>query len=290
MSKQIMKSMSTQQPTLYVVATPIGNMGDISQRAIEILQAVDLVCAEDTRHTRQLFNHLDINNELLSLHEHNERERTDLIIQKMHSGQSIALVSDAGTPAISDPGFILVREVRNAGLKVSPLPGPSAVVTALSAAGIATHSFAFDGFLPSKTGARRVQYAGYLAEPRTVAVYESSHRIQASLEDLVAELGGDRRIAIARELTKLFETILSGTADKVLEQVCEDSNQRKGEFVVLIEGVQKVQAGDDDILKVLKPLLEELPPKQAAALTAKITGCKKKAAYNLALSLKNHEA
>lgn len=287
MSKQIMKSMSTQQPTLYVVATPIGNMGDISQRAIEILQEVDLVCAEDTRHTRQLFNHFDISNELLSLHEHNERDRTDLIIHKMQAGQSIALVSDAGTPAISDPGFILVREVRSAGLKVSPLPGPSAVVTALSAAGIATHSFAFDGFLPSKTGARRAQYAKYIAESRTVAVYESSHRIQASLEDLVAELGPERHIAIARELTKLFETIISGNADRVLEQVIADANQRKGEFVILIEGVQKVQAGDEDILRVLKPLLEELPPKQAAGLTAKITGCKKKEAYNLALSLKD---
>ena len=281
-----MKSMSSQQPTLYVVATPIGNRGDISQRAIEILQAVDLVCAEDTRHTRQLFNHLAINNELLSLHEHNERERTELIIQKMHAGQSIALVSDAGTPAISDPGFILVRAVRHAGLKVSPLPGPSAVVAALSAAGIATHSFAFDGFLPSKSAARRAQYARYLAEPRTVALYESSHRIQASLEDLIAELGPQRHIAIARELTKLFETILSGDADKVLAQIIADANQRKGEFVILIEGVQKTHAGDDDILRVLKPLLVELPPKQAAALTAKITGCKKKQAYNLALSLK----
>lgn len=287
MSKQIMKSMSTHQATLFVVATPIGNMADISQRAIATLQEVDLVCAEDTRHTRQLFNHLDISNDLLSLHEHNERERTALIIEKMQAGQSIALVSDAGTPAISDPGFILVREVRKAGLKVSPLPGPSAVVTALSAAGIATHSFAFDGFLPSKTGARRAQYAGYLAESRTIAVYESSHRIQASLEDLVEELGGDRHIAIARELTKLFETIISGNADKVLEQVAADNNQRKGEFVILIEGVQKVQAGDEEILKVLKPLLEELPPKQAAGLTAKITGCKKKEAYNLALSLKD---
>lgn len=286
MSKQIINSMSTQQATLFVVATPIGNIGDISQRAVSVLQEVDLVCAEDTRHTRQLFNHLDISNDLLSLHEHNERERTELIIEKMQAGQSIALVSDAGTPAISDPGFILVREVRRAGLKVSPLPGPSAVITALSAAGIATHSFAFDGFLPSKTGGRRAQYAAYIAEPRTVVVYESSHRIQASLEDLVKELGPERHIAIARELTKLFETIISGHADKVLEQVVADSNQRKGEFVILIEGVQHVQAGDEDVLRVLKPLLEELPPKQAAGLTAKITGCKKKAAYNLALSLK----
>lgn len=272
--------------TLYIVATPIGNMADISQRALQVLQDVDLVCAEDTRHTRQLFNHLDIQNDLLSLHEHNERERTGLIIDKLQAGQSIALVSDAGTPAISDPGFVLVREVRKAGLRVSPIPGASAVIAALSAAGIATHSFAFDGFLPSKQGARCAQYARYINESRTVALYESSHRIQASLEDLVTELGGERQIAIARELSKMFETIISGRADKVLEQVVADANQRKGEFVVLIEGVTQVEADDDDILNVLKPLLEELPPKQAAGLTAKITGCKKKAAYNLALSLK----
>lgn len=272
--------------TLYVVATPIGNLADISQRAVQILQDVDLVCAEDTRHTRQLFNHLGINNELLSLHEHNERERTELIINKLREGEDIALVSDAGTPAISDPGFVLVREVRAAGLTVSPVPGASAVVAALSAAGIATHSFAFDGFLPSKQGARRAHYSRYINESRTIVVYESSHRIQASLEDLVEELGGERHIAIARELTKLFETIISGNADSVLEQVAADPNQRKGEFVILIEGVQSVEAGDEDILQVLKPLLEELPPKQAAGLTAKITGCKKKEAYNLALSLK----
>ena len=278
--------MNIQEPTLFVVATPIGNMADISQRAIQVLKKVDLICAEDTRHTRQLFNHLDVSNTLLSLHEHNERERIDLIIQKMRAGQSIALVSDAGTPAISDPGFILVREVRKAGLKVSPLPGPSAMIAALSVAGIATHSFAFDGFLSSKIGTRRAQYAGYITESRTVVVYESSHRIQASLEDLVEELGPKRHIAIARELTKLFESIISGNADKVLKQVAENSNQRKGEFVILIEGVKKLQTGDEEIFKVLKPLLDELPPNQAAGLIAKITGCKKKEAYNLALLLK----
>ncbi len=276
-----------QAATLYIVATPIGNLGDITRRAVQVLSDVDIICAEDTRHTRQLLHHLGIDNTLLSLHEHNERERTAMLIDKLQAGQRIALVSDAGTPAISDPGYVLVREVRAAGLAVSPVPGASAVIAALSAAGIATHSFIFDGFLPAKSSARRARYADYLREPRTVVVYESTHRIQASLQDLLAELGAQRPIAIARELTKRFETIISGSAQEVLDQVMADPQQRKGEFVVLIEGVQALAADEQAILTVLKPLLEELPPKQAASLSAKITGCNKKTAYNLALSLKN---
>lgn len=280
------KSQIVKSATLYVVATPIGNLADISQRARDVLQAVDLICAEDTRHTRQLLNHLNIQNDLRSLHEHNERERTTEIVELLKSGQSIALVSDAGTPAISDPGFVLVRDVRAEGFDVSPIPGCSAVIAALSAAGLATDRFIFDGFLPAKSAARQASYSRYLNEPRTAVVYESSHRIEASLRDLVEVLGGSRQIAIARELTKLFETILSGNADKLLEQVSVDANQRKGEFVIIIEGVTAVAVGDEEILRVLKPLLDELPPKQAAGLAAKITSCRKKAAYDLALKLK----
>lgn len=271
---------------LYVVATPIGNLADISQRAIDTLSSVALIAAEDTRHSRQLLNHLGIQNDLISLHEHNERDRVAMIVARLGAGENVALVSDAGTPAISDPGFVLVREVRRAGFEVSPVPGASAVIAALSAAGIATDRFIFDGFLPPKQTARRAAFARYIAEPRTAVLYESSHRIEASLTDLLAELGAERRIAIAREISKMFETFLVGTVAEVLEQVANDPNQRKGEFVLLIEGAEAVEAGDDDILKVLKPLAEELPPKQAAALTARITGCKKKDAYNLALSLK----
>lgn len=280
------KSQIVKPATLYVVATPIGNLADISQRAKDTLASVDLICAEDTRHSRQLLNHLNIQNDLRSLHEHNERARTAEIIELLHAGQSVALISDAGTPAISDPGFVLVRDVRAAGLDVSPVPGCSAVIAALSAAGLATDRFIFDGFLPAKSAARQACYARYLSEPRTAVVYESSHRIEASLRDLVQTLGGNRQIAIARELTKLFETILSGNADKLLEQIIQDANQRKGEFVIIIEGVPEAAAGNDEILTVLKPLLDELPPKQAAGLTAKITGCRKKEAYDLALVLK----
>lgn len=274
--------------TLYLVATPIGNMDDISIRAQQVLAQVDVVFAEDTRHTKSLLNHLNIDAQTVSLHEHNERDRVSALIERLEQGGSVALVSDAGTPAISDPGFIAVRAVREAGFAVSPIPGACALISALSVSGLATDAFLFDGFLPSKQNARQQAYARYANESRTAIVYESSHRIKASIEDLITELGWERRICVARELTKLFETVHTGTAQEVLDKIQADANQTKGEFVVLIEGVKGVEQTDEAITQVLYPLLDDLPLKQAAQLTARITGCKVKYAYNLGVDYKNN--
>lgn len=274
--------------TLYLVATPIGNMDDISARAQQILGQVNVIFAEDTRHTKSLLNHLNIDAQTLSLHEHNERERINTLLERLEQGESIALVSDAGTPAISDPGFIAVRAVREAGFDVSPIPGACALISALSVSGLATDAFLFDGFLPSKQNARQQAYAKYANERRTAIVYESSHRIKASLEDLISTLGWARRICVARELTKLFETVHTGTAEQVLGKIQADTNQTKGEFVVLIEGVKAVMQTDETITQVLYPLLEDLPVKHAAQLTARITGCKVKYAYQLGVDYKNN--
>lgn len=279
-------AVSNQSSTLYIVATPIGNLGDMTPRAIEVLQAATVVAAEDTRHSGQLLQHFGIQASLLSLHEHNERERCEGLLQRLSDGDSIALISDAGTPAISDPGFVLVREARRAGYSVVSVPGACALVAALSVAGLPTDRFLFDGFLPNKRGARQQAYARYLSEPRTAVLYESSHRIAQSLADLADVLGGDRSIAVARELTKRYETVLSGTVQEVLAQVEADDKQRKGEFVLLIEGVKEVPAVDASLEAVLRPLADVLPPKKAAAVASQITGCRKKEAYDFLLSLK----
>ncbi|EDY87584.1 conserved hypothetical protein TIGR00096 [gamma proteobacterium HTCC5015] len=258
----------------------------MTPRAIEVLASASVVAAEDTRHTRQLLQHFQVEADLLSLHEHNERERCDGLLQRLAAGDSVALVSDAGTPAISDPGFVLVREARRAGYEVVSVPGACALIAALSIAGLPTDRFVFDGFLPHKRGARQQVYARYLRESRTAVLYESSHRIAQSLADLVEVLGGERMIAVARELTKRYETVLSGTAQEVLAQVEDDDKQRKGEFVVLINGVEVVPSIDVGLEAVLRPLAEALPPKKAAAVASQITGCRKKEAYDFLLSLK----
>ncbi|MGM0563782.1 MAG: 16S rRNA (cytidine(1402)-2'-O)-methyltransferase [Pseudomonadota bacterium] len=281
--------MSNRPSTLYIVATPIGNLGDMTPRALEVLAAADLVAAEDTRHSRQLLNHFGVSAELLSLHEHNERERCQAIIERLSQGQSVALISDAGTPAISDPGFVLVRAVREAGFAVISVPGPCALIAALSIAGLATDRFVFDGFLPPKPRGRREAYGRYLDEPRTAVLYESSHRILDSLSDLCQVLGGERIIAVARELTKLYETVLSGTAQSVHAAVAADGNQRRGEFVIIIQGADEQPAGRADLAAVLRPLSRELPPRKAAAVAAEITGCRKSEAYDLLLSLKSDD-
>lgn len=275
-----------EKGTLYVVATPIGNIDDMSFRAIKTLQQVSLILAEDTRHSQRLMTHFDIRAPMMSLHEHNEEARIEQIASKLDDGQLVALISDAGTPLISDPGFKLVRELRQRDYAISPIPGASALICALSVAGLATDSFSFWGFLPSKTNARKERYQELSEHKETLVFYESSHRIAESLKDLV-DVFGERHVVIARELTKNFETILSGSASIVLEQVNNDSNQQKGEFVMMVEGLSKANEGlSVEATSIMMQLLSELPPNKAAKLTAQITGVKKKDLYQWALQQK----
>ncbi|MGY0618415.1 16S rRNA (cytidine(1402)-2'-O)-methyltransferase [Lysobacter sp. A378] len=266
--------------TLHVVATPIGNLGDISARALEVLGQVDAICAEDTRHTRQLLSHFGLERPLLALHQHNEEAQADQLVARLQAGESLALVSDAGTPLVSDPGFRLVRAARAAGVRVSPLPGACAAIAALSVAGIASDRFAFEGFLPAKGGARRERLARLAAETRTLIFYESAHRIEESLVDFVAAFGAGRPAVLARELTKLFETVLDGDLAALLAAVQADANQRKGEFVLVVEGL-----GDDAEAKLIEgrrlylKLSEHLPPSTAAKLAADLSGASRKALY-----------
>lgn len=273
---------------LYVVATPIGNLSDISARAIEALKQVDLIACEDTRHSARLLNHLNIQKPLLSYHDHNETEQTRNLIGKLQAGQSIALISDAGTPLISDPGYQLVRQAHENNITVVPLPGPCALITALSASGLPSDRFTFEGFLPAKQQARLECLEKLKTEARTLIFYESTHRITASLEDMVKVFGSDRRAVVARELTKAFETLRGDELGNLSAWVKEDANQRKGEVVLLVRGAE---AQDQDEVrveaeKILAILLEELPVKQAAQLAAKITGGKKNALYQMALEMK----
>lgn len=266
--------------TLHVVATPIGNLGDLSPRALDTLRAVSAICAEDTRHTRQLLAHYGIERPLLALHEHNEGEVAERLVARLLAGESLALVSDAGTPLVSDPGFRLVRAARSAGIKVSPLPGPCAFVAALSVAGLPSDRLAFEGFLPAKAGARRERLARLAGEVRTLAFYESAHRIEDCLEDMAAAFGADRQAVLARELTKLFETVLDGTLGELRARVAADPNQRRGEFVVLVQGVgEDADARIAEGRRLYAKLGEHLPPSTAARLAAEISGAPRKALY-----------
>lgn len=266
--------------TLYVVATPIGNLGDFTPRALDTLRAVAAVCAEDTRRTRQLLAHYGLQRPLVALHEHNEEAQAAQLVARLLAGQSLALVSDAGTPLVSDPGFRLVRAARAAGVRVSPLPGACAAIAALSVAGMPSDRFVFEGFLPAKAAARRERLSRLAAETRTLLFYESSHRIEESLADCVAAFGGERRAVLARELTKLFETVLDGPLATLLARVREDADQRKGEFVLVVEG-----AGDDEAARIAEgrrlyaKLGEHLPPSAAAKLAAELSGAPRKALY-----------
>jgi 16S rRNA (cytidine1402-2'-O)-methyltransferase len=265
---------------LFVVATPIGNLGDLSPRALDTLKGVAAICAEDTRHTRQLLAHFGVERPLLALHEHNEDEIAERLVARLGAGESLALVSDAGTPLVSDPGFRLVRAARAAGIKVSPVPGPSALIAALSVAGLPSDRFAFEGFLPAKVSARREQLAALAGETRTLVFYESAHRIAESLADLRAAFGDERPAVVARELTKLFETVLDGTLAQLQAKVEADAHQRKGEFVIVVQG-----AGDDEGAKIAEGrrvyalLNAHLPPSTAAKLAAEISGAPRKALY-----------
>lgn len=267
-------------PTLHVVATPIGNLSDLTPRALETLRTVDAICAEDTRRSGQLLSHFGLSTPLLALHEHNEEAIAARIVARLQQGQSLALVCDAGTPLVSDPGYRLVRAARAAGIRVSPVPGACAAIAALSVAGLPSDRFVFEGFLPAKPSARREHLRTLVGEPRTLVFYESSHRIAESLADLVAVFGAQRPAAIARELTKLFETVLDGELAALLAQVEADQNQRKGEFVVMVQGA----AADADARlaegrRVHALLKDHLPPSTAAKLAAEITGAPRKALY-----------
>ncbi|OKY27340.1 MULTISPECIES: 16S rRNA (cytidine(1402)-2'-O)-methyltransferase [Thalassotalea] len=273
--------------TLYIVATPIGNLGDISQRAIDTLRAVDVIACEDTRHTKKLLSAFSISGKTISLHDHNERQKQEYIGSLLASGSNVALVSDAGTPLISDPGFHLVRYCRQQGLNVSPVPGACAAISALSVAGLPTNRFAFEGFLPAKTGARQAILQGVVNETRTMVFYDAPRRAIDTVQDIVTVLGESRYLVIARELTKTFETIYSNTAGEMLHWLSQDANQLKGEMVLIIEGApEKISEITPEVERALKRLLKELPPKKACAVTADLYEVNKKALYDLTLSYK----
>ncbi|USD37905.1 16S rRNA (cytidine(1402)-2'-O)-methyltransferase [Ferrimonas sp. SCSIO 43195] len=272
------------KPTLYIVPTPIGNLDDITQRALTVLAQVDLIACEDTRHSGKLLSHFGIKTKTLSVHDHNERQRAQWLISKLDSGESIALVSDAGTPLISDPGYHLVSQVRAAGHPVVPLPGPCAATTALCAAGLPSDRFSFEGFLPAKSKGRQDKLQALLQEPRTMIFYESPRRVLDTLADVVAVMGPDRDVVLAREITKTFETIEGRPAAQLLEWLQEDDNRTRGEMVLMIAGFRM----QDDTLpaetvKALKLLAQELPLKKAAAITAELFGQKKNALYKYGL-------
>lgn len=273
--------------TLYIVATPIGNLADISQRALDVLSTVDVIACEDTRHTKKLLSAFSISNKTLSLHDHNERQKQEYVASLLLEGKNIALVSDAGTPLISDPGFHLVRHCRGMGLNISPIPGACAAISALSVAGLPTDRFSFEGFLPSKSGARQSVLKAIAHETRTMVFYDAPRRAIDTVSDIVTVLGGDRDIVIARELTKTFETIYSDSADNILSWLSQDPNQLKGEMVLIIEG-HKVDVNEipPQAVSTLKLLLKEMKPKKACAITAEIHGVKKNSLYDIALSLK----
>lgn len=273
--------MATMKPgTLYVVATPIGNLGDLSPRAREVLAGVDAICAEDTRHTRQLLSAFGMEKPLVALHEHNEGELAGRLVERLRGGDSLALVSDAGTPLVSDPGYRLVREVRAAGFPVSPVPGACAAIAALSVAGIPSDRFCFEGFLPAKASARRERLAALARESRSLVFYESSHRIEESLVDMAALFGPTREATLARELTKLFETVLGDTLEVLLAKIRADDNQRKGEFVLVVRGCEDDAAGALlEGQRLYARLLDYLKPSQAAKLAAELSGAPRKALY-----------
>jgi 16S rRNA (cytidine1402-2'-O)-methyltransferase len=272
---------------LYVVSTPIGNLDDLSPRAVETLKKVDLIAAEDTRHSGRLMQHFAISTPMLAVHDHNERQRAQMLVNKLAEGQSIALISDAGTPLISDPGYHLVSAVREAGYQVVPVVGPCALIAGLSVSGLATDRFSFYGFLPAKSSGRKQHLQQLEKVTHTQVFYESPHRIVAMVDDIVTVMGADRKLVLARELTKTFETVYGAPAIEVQAWLAADHNQQKGEFVVLIAGAEPEELQDigPEEERMLTLLLAELPIKKAAAITAAITGHKKKALYDRALVL-----
>jgi 16S rRNA (cytidine1402-2'-O)-methyltransferase len=284
-------NVSNEAGVLYVVATPIGNLGDMSARALEVLGAVDLVAAEDTRHTGALLSHFGIRARQVSLHEHNEPRQVPALIDRLRAGGTVALVSDAGTPLISDPGYRLVAAAREAGIRVSPVPGPVAAIAALSVSGLPSDRFVFEGFLPARGPARRQRLEALADDPRTLIFYESSHRIADALADMREVLGARRRAVVARELTKTFEQVEGGTLADLCDWLAADADHAKGEFVVLTAGAPEPtgEGVTSEAERILGLLLEELPVKKAAKLAAEITGVGKNLLYARALELKSGE-
>ncbi len=275
--------MSNAPGTLYIVATPIGNLGDWSQRAQEVLTQVSLIAVEDTRHSNKLLSHFGIQTPMIAYHEHNEKVASEKLLARLLAGDSIALISDAGTPLISDPGYPLVSAAHARGIRVSPIPGPSAVITALSASGLPTDRFIFEGFLPSKMQARKSRLENLQADTRTLVFYESPHRLIETLVDMIAAFGGERVVVLARELSKTFETLKQATLQEMLLWVEQDKNQSRGEIVLIIHGAEASGPEAAEVERVLSILLKSLPVKEAAALAAEITGGKKNALYKQAL-------
>ena len=293
------KNTADKKGTLYIVATPIGNLGDITQRAIETLKKVDKICAEDTRNTRKLLTHFGIKGDLQALHDHNEKNRIEQIKGWLDAGESIALVSDAGTPLISDPGYHLVNELGgndigsgsdNSGYRIEPIPGASAIITALSIAGLPTDRFTFEGFLPAKSVGRNKVLQANAQEPRTQVYYESSHRIAVTINAMLEIYGAERKVVLARELTKLFEQVFRGNLSELNDWINADPMHQKGEFVLMLEGHAEetdsdaIQRSSEELLKIL---LDELPVKQAASIAANITGRKKNDLYRQAMKIKD---
>lgn len=279
------KTLPVEVPTLYIVPTPIGNLGDITQRALDVLSCVDVIAAEDTRHTGKLLAHFNIQTKTFALHDHNEQQKAQVLVDKLLSGQSIALVSDAGTPLISDPGYHLVTQCRQAGVKVIPLPGACAVITALSASGLPSDRFSFEGFLPAKSKGRKDKFLEIAKAERTCIFYESPHRITESLQDMLDILGPERQVVLARELTKTFETIQGLPLGELIEWIDEDDNRKRGEMVLLVHGYreEKNETLPDEAIRTLAILTKELPLKKAAALAAEIYNLKKNALYKWGL-------
>jgi 16S rRNA (cytidine1402-2'-O)-methyltransferase len=274
---------------LYVVATPIGNLGDMVPRAIEVLQSVDLIAAEDTRHSKRLMQYFNISTHMVAYHDHTGSTQVEFLIDKMLGGQSIALISDAGTPLISDPGYRIVDAALSAGLKVVPIPGACAAISALSAAGLPSDRFVFEGFLSAKQQARQKQLQGLAEETRTLIFYEAPHRLLVCLQDVVSVFGAERIVVMARELTKTYETIRRAPAAELAAWVESDSNQQRGECVLIIHGAEKTTDDSGDGRRVFDILATELPLKQAASLAAKISGAKKNQLYQYGLDQQKEE-
>ena len=273
---------------LYLVATPIGDMTDIAPRALDILNTVDIVAVEDKRRSSRLFSHFGIKTPMISYHDHSEEKQVKKIIDELLCGKSVALISDAGTPLISDPGFKLVNAAKDKSIKVSPIPGPCALIAAISASGLPSDRFIFEGFLPSKSIPRVTKIQNISADSRTIIFYEAPHRILETLIDMIKVIGPSRKIVLARELTKTYETFISGTLKGVLEIIEKDLNQQKGEIVIVLAGAdsseKKIETQDSK--RILSVLLEDLPLKQAVSLGSRITGVQKNIFYKLALDLK----
>jgi len=277
------------ETALYVVATPIGNLGDMVPRAVEVLQKVDVIAAEDTRHSARLMSHFSIDTPLVAYHDHTDERQVSQLLERLDSGQSIALISDAGTPLVSDPGYRLVRAARDAGIRVVPVPGACAMVAALSASGLPSDRFSFEGFLPAKSGQRMNRLQLLVTDERTLIFYEAPHRIEACLRDMTEVFGADREAVMAREITKTFETIKGGSLAVLSDFVSSDPNQRKGEIVLMVRGKPRLseQSMDAEAQRVMSILLKDLSVKQASQLGSEITGLKKKALYQWALEQKD---